>query len=193
MEPYPSAQDRTRHRRLAAIGLVGFLLHAGMKIYRNEFPEMLWGCNVSSLALILGFAFEWPVAVGAAFLWRLVIGEPGFMAGVFYWGGRYSWTTVFVHGMPTLFAYLFLRRSGLPRSAWFWAWIGTGVLVPLSFYFTPPHLNVNLVFTRLDVLARHFPGVWEFRIVAGLLVGAGLVGLDALFGRLLGRPRPEAA
>jgi hypothetical protein len=177
------------HRRLALLGTAAFALHGGLKLQDGLFPELLWGCNVSAVVLILGFAFEWPMAVGAAFLWRLVLGEPGFLAGL--WSGeRYGWTTVFVHLTPTVLGALYLRRSGLPRGSAPAAALGTLLLVPLSRWLSPPALNVNFAHHRVPWLEALVPGRWSYRLVsAGLVLGALWAG-DLLGKRWFGR-RPR--
>lgn len=188
MEPYrPGPGDRRRHRRLAVLGAAAFALHAVLKAEEGLLPELLWGCNVSALALILGFAFEWPRVVGAAFLWRLVLGEPGFLLGLGS-GERYGWTTAFVHLVPTVLAALYLRRSGLPKGSAAWALGASLLLVPPSRAWTPPDLNVNFAHRRLAPLSEAFPGRWSYRLAATLLAAAAL-GLAELASRPLLRPR----
>lgn len=190
MGAYPDGRDRRLHRGLALFGAGAFALHTGLKLQDGLLPELLWGCNVSAAALILGFAFEWPTVVGAAFVWRLALGEPGFLAGL--WSGeRYAWTTAFVHLVPTLLAALFLRRSGLPRRAWLWAGLATLALVPLSHAYSPEALNVNFAHQRLVWLSAHVPGRWSYRLVSALLIGAGLALADTVTALLFGRPEAE--
>lgn len=178
-----------QHRILAALGLLAFLAHAWLKMKEGLLPELLWGCNLSALALIFAFAFEWPLVVGAAFLWRLGLGEPGFIAGV-WTGERYAWTSGLVHLVPTALAFLFLRRSGLPRGSALAAFGFCLFLVPLGRWFTPPELNVNFAFIRVPWLAQIFPGLWTYRFGAVLLTTITLWSLDTLFTSWLGRLRP---
>lgn len=179
--------DRRLHVALALLGTAAFLAHTLLKVRDGLLPELLWGCNVSAVALILGFAFEWPRVVGAAFLWRLVLGEPGFLAGLGS-GERYTWTTVLVHGVPTLLALLFLHRSGLPRGSAAWALAASLALVPLSRAWTPADLNVNFAHRRLAPLAARVPGRWSYRMASLLLAAAALGLAEAAGRRLLGAP-----
>ncbi len=169
----PSPPERTFHRILAVLGAAAFLAHTLLKVRDGLLPELLWGCNVSAVALILGFAFEWPRVVGAAFLWRLVLGEPGFLAGLGS-GERYTWTSALVHLVPTALAALYLRRSGLPRGSAAWALAVSLLLVPLSRAWTPADLNVNFAHRRIAFLAERFPGRWAYRLASLLLAGAAL-------------------
>jgi hypothetical protein len=188
--PLTAPADRRLQRALALLGALAFLVHALLKLRDGLLPELLWGCNVSAAALILAFAFDWPRVVGAAFLWWLVLGEPGFLAGLGS-GGRYAWTTAFVHLVPTALAAFYLRRSGLPRGSALWAAAATLLLVPLSHAFTPPDLNVNLAHQRLAPLSDWLPGRWSYRFASAALIGAGLWLAEALARRCF--PRPSGA
>lgn len=157
-----------------------------MKLKNGLLPELLWGCNLSALALILAFAFEWPLIVGAAFLWRMALGEPGFVAGL--WSGeRYAWTTGLIHLVPTALAFLFLRRSGVPKGSAALALLFCLILTPLGRWFTPPELNVNLAFGRVPWLANLFPGLWTYRVAALVFSALAIWGMDAIFAKWLGR------
>jgi hypothetical protein len=169
---------------LAFFGLAAFSLHTYFKVQEGLLPELLWGCNVSAVALILGFAFEWDRVVGAAFLWRLVLGEPGFLLGVGS-GERYGWTTGFVHLVPTLLAFIYLRRSGLPKGSGAWAAVGSLLLILVSHAWSPPDLNVNYAHYRVPLLSAWFPGRWSYRVVSAFLIAGSLVGAEFLTRRWL--------
>ena len=141
---FPTGEDRRRHRWLALVGLLAFILHGALKARTGLLGELLWGCNLSSLALIAGFATSDARLVGPAFVWRLGLGEPGFLLGL--WSGeRFGWTTGLVHVIPTLLAGAFLRRSGLPQGAALRAFAASLVMVGLG-RLAPPPLNVNLAY-----------------------------------------------
>ena len=177
---------------LAVFGLGAFLLHAWLKQRHGLLPELLWGCNLTAVVLIAGFAFDLPTLVGAAFLWRLGLGDPGFLAGV--WSGeRYFWTAALIHLVPTGLAALFLRRSGLPRSSPWLALLACPVLVALGRAFTPPGLNVNFAFHRIPFLEDGFPGLWSYRLAATGLAAGLLFAGDALASRWFGRPLSRRA
>ncbi|HJU84073.1 MAG TPA: hypothetical protein VJ600_07660 [Holophagaceae bacterium] len=179
--------NRRGHVVLALLGALAFLLHAWLKLRHGLLPELLWGCNLTAVLLIFGFGFEWPLLVGTAFLWRLGLGDPGFLAGV--WSGeRYFWTAAIIHVVPTILAALYLRRSGLPRGS---AWWGLGFclgVVLLSKAFTPPELNVNFAFSRIPFLAHWFPGLWSYRAATSGVAVLMLFSGDALAARWFGRP-----
>ncbi len=188
MNPAP---DRDRNRRLALAVLATLLFHTVVKARLGTLPELLWGCNVASFLIAAGLWLGEARLVGPAFLWHLAVGEPAYVWGALQ-AGHTGWTSILAHSVPTVCAFLFLRRRGLPRSAPYLALLLFVALVPLSFAFTPPALNVNMAHQRLDVLQARFPGLWSYRAVfsAGMLALL-LVG-DALASRVLGRPSPPA-
>ncbi len=179
--------DRRGRVLLALLGALAFAAHAWVKARHGLLPELLWGCNLSALLLILGFALDWPLAVGTAFLWRLGLGDPGFLLGV--WSGeRYFWTAALIHLVPTVLAALYLRRSGLPRASAAWGLVLCLGAVLLAQGFTPPALNVNFAFRRIPLLADWFPGRWSYRVATGAVAMLMLFGMDALAARWFGRP-----
>lgn len=192
MDAYvPTPADRRRNLLLAALGAAAFALHTLLKARDGLLPELFWGCNVSDVALILGFAFEWPRVVGAAFVWRVALGEPGFLAGLGS-GEHYAWTSALVHLVPTVLAAFYLRRSGLPRDSAAWALAVSLALVPLSRRWTPPDLNVNFAHRRVAFLEAAFPGRWSYRL-ASLLLASGALALAEAGGRRLLGPARRAA
>jgi hypothetical protein len=99
---------------------------------------------------------------------------------------------VAVHSLPPVAAFLYLRRTGLPRTAPFLALFLFILLVPLSHYLTPPNLNINLAHQRLWILQRAFPGNWDYRFAfSGIMLAILLLG-DWGMAKVLGRPEAAA-
>ncbi len=185
------APERDRNRRLALAVLATLFCHTLIKARLGTLPELLWGCNVASFLIAAGLWLGEARLVGPAFLWHLAVGEPAYVWGAIQ-AGHTGWTSILAHSVPTICAFLFLRRRGLPRSAPYLALLLFVALVPLSYAFTPPTLNINMAHQRLDVLQARFPGLWSYRAAfsAGML--ALLLLGDALAARVLGRPSPPA-
>ncbi len=191
--PDPDETLRLRHSRAwSGVVLAGMALHAYFKWKWGTLPELLWGCNVASLAIIAGLWIRNHHVVGMAFLWHLCVGEPGYVYGVLETGHTH-WVSVLMHSLPTAAAFLYLRRTGLPRSAPFLAFAMFCALVPLSHYLTPARLNVNLAHQRLGILQRRFGGTWNYRLVFGALMLGVLMAGDWALGRWLGRPAAAEA
>lgn len=177
----------TRNRILSLAVLAAMVVHTYFKWKWGTLPELLWACNVASFTIILGLFFDKPILVGAGFLWHISVGEPGYVFGVMQ-TGRTTWVSVMVHSLPTVAAFLSLRRTGLPRSAPYLAFALFIALVPISHYLTPAHLNVNMAHQRLWILQQRFPGNWDYRFVFSAIMLSIMLLADWGFGAILGRP-----
>ncbi len=176
-----------RDRALALLVLVAMALHTYFKFRWGTMSELLWGCNVASFVIILGLWLRAPHLVGAGFLWHICVGEPGYVYGVVQTGHTH-WVSVVVHSLPTVAAFFSLRRTGLPKSAPYLAFLMFVALVPISHYLTPPSLNINLAHQRVWFLQQHFPGNWDYRFAFSAIMLALLIAGDALFSLALKRP-----
>ncbi|HJU84072.1 MAG TPA: hypothetical protein VJ600_07655 [Holophagaceae bacterium] len=178
------------HRRpeaLAFLLLLALAAHAWVKWRLGTLPELLWGCNVATFFLVAGLWTCSAALVGMAFLWHICVGDLAYLAGAVQ-QGHWGWSSVLVHSLPALAGLVDLRRTGLPRSSPYLAFLMFVALVPLSHYLTPVSLNINLTHQRLMFLQRAFPGNWDYRIAFSVgLLGLLLAG-DALAARWFGRP-----
>jgi hypothetical protein len=183
MKPLP-------HRFLALLVLVVMAAHAFVKWKLGTLPELLWGCNVASFVIVMGLWFQQPRLLGMAFLWHLFVGDPAYVWGAVQLGHT-GWTSVAAHSLPAIAAGLELRRTGLPRSSPYLAFLMFVALVPISHYLTPASLNVNMTHQRLAFLQRRFPGQWEYRwaFSAGMLLL--LILGDALIALWFKRPEEK--
>jgi hypothetical protein len=180
------------HRLLAILVLLAMAIHTYYKWKWGTLPELLWGCNVASFVIILGLWFHIPMAVGTGFLWHIAVGEPGYVLGVLQ-TGHTTWISVAVHSVPTVAAFLFMRRSGLPRPCAYLAFLLFAILVPISHYLTPARFNINLTHQRLWSLQQHFRGNWDYRFAFSAIMLSILIAVDFLFSRWLGRPASTKA
>jgi len=191
MTPAPCRLES--NRVLALMVLVAMMVHTYYKWKWGTLPELLWGCNVASCVIMAGLWFRLPLLVGTGFLWHISVGEPGYVFGVIQ-TGRTTWVSVVVHSLPTVAAFLALRRSGLPRPSPYLAFLLFVALVPISHYLTPPQLNVNMTHQRLWLLQQHFRGNWDYRFVFSALMLSLMLAADWGFGLWVGRPKaPELA
>jgi hypothetical protein len=176
---------------LALAVLCAMVVHTYLKWRWGTLPELLWGCNVASFVIIAGLFLDRPVLVGTGFLWHVGVGEPGYLFGVIQ-TGHTTWVSVLVHSLPTVAAFLSLRRTGLPRPSPWLAFLLFVALVPVSHHLTPARFNVNLAHERLWLLQRHFPGNWDYRFAFCAIMLAILLLADWGFGAWLGRPDGKA-
>lgn len=180
-------QHIENNRLLAVIVMLAMVIHTYFKWKWGTVPELLWGCNVASFTIIAGLWFELPILAGTGFLWHISVGEPGYIFGVIQ-TGQTTWVSVLVHSLPTIAAFLFLRRAGLSRLCPYLAFAMFVLLVPISHYLTPARFNINFAHQRLWLLQKHFPGHWDYRFVFSSIMLSIMFLVDFLFALWLGRP-----
>jgi hypothetical protein len=172
---------------LALAVLLVMAAHTYVKWRLGTLPELLWGCNVASFALVVGLWIGNAPMVGMAFLWHLCVGDPAYVAGALQ-QGSWGWSSILAHSLPPLAGLAYLLQEGLPRSSPYLALLLFVALVPVSHYLTPAALNINLAHQRLGFLQRRFPGPWSYR----LAFSAGMLSLlllgDAALALWLKRP-----
>lgn len=189
----PTQRLRIEESRFLAVAVLAIMMiHTYLKWKWGTLPELLWGCNIASFVIIVGLWLRHPLAVGAGFLWHLGVGEPGYIYGVIQ-SGHTTWISVAVHSLPTLAAFLYLRRVGLPKASPYAAFLLFLALVPISHYLTPPSFNVNLTHQRLWILQQHFPGNWDYRFVFSAIMLTILLLADLGFALWIGRPKQARA
>lgn len=165
--------------------------HTLVKWKLGTIAELMWGCNIASFLIIAGLWTRNATLVGTAFLWHLCVGDPAYLYGAWI-QGHTGWTSVVVHSLPTAAAFLYLRRTGIPRTSPYFALVLFLALVPLSHYLTPPRLNINMTHQRLWILQRYFPGNWDYRFAFSSIMLAMLLAGDWGMAKVLGRPKAAA-
>ncbi len=122
-----------------------------------------------------------------AFLFQISIGLPAFFVGLATHTYTPNTTSVAIHLLPPLAGGWAVRRTGLPPHALATALLIYLLVVAASFLFSPPALNVNLVFTVWPPIRRLASGR-----LAGLLLFHG-VGPAAPAFRRRGRAAPRVS
>ena len=182
------------NRALSVLVLIAMIIHTYYKWKEGTLPELLWGCNVASFVILLGLWFENALLVGTGFIWHVSVGEPGALYGVLR-TGHTTWSSIIVHFLPPITAFVSLRRSGLPRLSPYLAFALFVLLVPISHYLTPPSFNINMAHQRIWVLQQQFKGNWDYRLVFSAIMLSIMLLADLGFGLWLGRgseSRPPA-
>lgn len=187
--PGPSVRSR---RTWSLVLFVAMVVHTATKAWLGTLPELLWGCNVASLLIIVGLWRGDGRWVGTGFLWHACVGDLGWLYGVLV-SGHTLWISVVMHTLPAVLGFLFLKRSGLPRSSPYRAFLLFVALVPVSHYLTPAGLNINFTHVRLAPLVARFPGNWDYRFAFSALMLAMLLAGDWGLSRVVGRPAVGAA
>ena len=117
-----------------------------------------------------------------AIIWTI----PGMLIWLLYvvlaWGVFFSSTLAHVSGLVV--GMFVLRKIGMDRLTWLYAFGWYLFVQLLSRLFTAPELNVNLAHKIQPGWETRFGNYWQFWTVLTLAVGVTLFGLELLFRRI---------
>ena len=169
-------------RLLGVLPLI-FFLAQGIHYWRiNELGNMLWMCNIGNLLLAIGLFLENRFLMRVAIIWTI----PGliiwFLYVVLTWGMFFTSTLAHVGGL--LVGLVALKRIGMERNIWPYAYGWFLLLQVLSRVFTSAGLNVNLAHKIQPGWDQAFGAYWQFWIVLTLVAFAVLFGVELLFRKL---------
>ncbi len=148
--------------------------------------NLLWMCNVGNLLLAIGLFLDHRELIRAAAIWTI----PGLVVWVRYvlldYGFLFSSALAHVGGI--IVGLIALRRVGMDRTAWLYAFAWALFMQMTARLLTPPELNVNISHNIQPGWERYFTSYWKFWI---LLTMATALVLWTL-GRILSLLWPEA-
>jgi len=166
-----------KFRLLGLLPLLFFTLQ-GVHYWRiNELGHMLWMCNTGNLLLALGLFLEKKTLMRVAIIWTI----PGlviwFLFVVLPWGVFFSSALAHIGGI--IVAMVVLKKIGMDRHAWLFAFVWYLVIQLLSRLITSPELNVNLSHRMQATWDSTFSAYWQFLLTLNVLVAIvlWLVGL----------------
>jgi hypothetical protein len=163
------------------------VLHALVtKLPYGLLPEMLFTCHVATALMAIGLLANRPALTGIGFLFHLSVGLWAYLLDVCATRTTMP-TSVLVHVLPLVFGLREARRKALPRWTPLAAFGLYAILLPLSYFGTPPALNVNIAHRPWPPVARWMPALWITWTLnlTGVLVS--LLFWDALLRRALGQ------
>lgn len=169
---------RTKLRLLGILPLIFFLAQALHYWPINQLGHLLWMCNVGNLLLAIGLFLDKHRVIRLAAIWTI----PGlfiwFVFVVLPWSPFLSSTLAHVGGLAV--AIIALRKVGMDRTAWRWAF-GWYLMVQLASRFvTPADLNVNLAHAMQPGWDQAFHSYWTFWLVMTVIT-AVVLWLSGLF------------
>jgi len=168
-------------RLLGFLPLSFFLAQAIHYWQTNELGHTLWMCNIGNLMLAIGMFMRQPILIRVAVMWAM----PGLVVWSIYvpptWGtlftGQYSFTQLFgvlssslAHLGGLAVGLMILRRVGMDRWAWVYAFAWYLVMQVVSRLFTPANLNVNLAHRIQDGFEGAFSSYLKFWLLLTFLV-----------------------
>ncbi|HEV3027145.1 MAG TPA: hypothetical protein VG457_06200, partial [Planctomycetota bacterium] len=122
---------------------------------RREPDNLLWACNLGTLAVGMGLLFGSPTWNAIGTYW-LVPGLPLWIYDLAK-GGEFLWTSVLTHVGGLGVGFFGLRRLGVPRGGWWKATAALGALVAVCRVATPPKQNINLAHAPYPGWETTFP------------------------------------
>jgi hypothetical protein len=147
----------------------------------------MWMCNIGNLMLAVGLFLWIRRLMLVAIIWTI----PGMLIWILYvvlaWGVFFSSTLAHVGGLAV--GMFVLRKIGMDRLTWVYAFAWYLVVQFISRLFTAPELNVNLAHKIQPGWEGGFGSYWKFWVVLTLVVGVTLFALELLLRRIWPGPK----
>ncbi len=152
---------------------LAFFFAQGVHYWRiGELGHMLWMCNIGNLILAAGLFLNHALLIRVAVIWMV----PGLLVWLVYvllpWGAFVSSTLAHLGGLSV--GIVAIRRVGMDRMAWVYAYLWFFIVQFLSRLVTAPALNVNLAHAVEPGWRQAFDAYWKFWLVL-ILVGGLLL------------------
>jgi hypothetical protein len=203
VSPMP-AVNKSSIAGLPLLGILPLLFFSAQAVHywqTREFGHVLWMCNIGNLLLAFGLFLQSRELLRVATIWMM----PGVVVWLIYvvptWSalisgpfnanqlmGVVSSTLAHVGGLAV--ALMVLRRIGMDRKAWLYAFGWYFVLQLFSRLLTPAALNINLSQRIQDGWEQTFSSYLRFWLVLTIMVGLGLWVLGAVL-RLIWPAKPK--
>jgi hypothetical protein len=132
--------------------------------------NLAWMCNVGNLLLALGLFLYHKELIRASAIWTV----PGL--GIWFWyvwlPGGFSSTLAHVGGV--IVGMFVLRRVGMDRTAWLYAFAWYLFMQLVSRVLTSPEVNANVAHRIQPGWENAFSSYWKFWLVMTVVVAAVL-------------------
>lgn len=166
--------------RLLGILPLLFFLGQGIHYWRiQELGHMLWMCNIGNLLFAIGLFVDNRRLMRVAIIWTI----PGLIIWILYvvlaWGVFLTSTLAHVGGL--IVGLLVLRRIGMDRQSWVYAFVWYLVVQLASRLFTATDLNVNLAHKIQPGWDQQFGSYWQFWLVLTVVTACVLWLVERLF------------
>ena len=166
--------------RLVGILPLIFFLGQGIHYWRRaELGNMLWMCNIGNLLLAVGLFLDNRRLMQIAIIWTI----PGLVIWFIYvvltWGLFFSSALAHIGGLVV--GMFVLRRIGMDRRTWLYAFGWYLVVQLLARLFTTADLNVNLAHKIQPGFEQPFGSYWKFWLVLTVVTAMVLWLLERFF------------
>lgn len=154
--------------RVRFVGGLAILILLVLHALAKSLPQMLWACHVATLAIAVGVLAERPRLIAGGTLFHAGSGIPTYVLGVLTTGEN-SVTSVLVHTVPITVGLLELWRLGMPRGGILVGWLLYLGAMVVSYFVTPPSMNINLVHEPWPPMASVFTRPWMSWVGNGIM------------------------
>ena len=183
---------RPTHYSHRLLGLLPLAFFIGQVIHYWRFGglgNLLWMCNVGNLLLAIGLFLDHRELIRAAAIWTI----PGLVVWVLYvlldYGFLFSSTLAHVGGI--IVGLIALRRVGMDRTAWLYAYAWALFMQIAARLLTTPELNVNVSHNIQQGWERYFTSYWKFWVVLNFVTAFVLWTLGKILAFIWPAPAPN--
>jgi hypothetical protein len=174
--------DETLENKFRLLGIVPLIFFFGQGIHYwriHQLGHMLWMCNIGNLLFAIGLFLDNRRLMRIAIIWTI----PGLIIWLLYvvlaWGVFLTSTLAHVGGLVVgLFV---LRRIGMDRRSWIYAFVWYLIIQFVSRLFTSIDLNVNLAHRIQPGWDQRFGSYWKFWVVLTVVTACTLWLVERLF------------
>lgn len=167
-----------RYRLLGLLPIAFFAVQAIHYWRYGGMGHLLWMCNVGNVLLGIGLLLNHRELIRAAAIWTL----PGFVVWIIYVllpsGFYFSTTLAHVGGFAV--GLIALRRVGMDRLAWIYAFAWYLLMQLAARVLAPPELNVNVAHRIQTGWENSFSSYWKFWLVMAVVTAVGLWGIGKI-------------
>jgi hypothetical protein len=163
---------RTRLRLLGIVPLLFFFAQGVHYWPSNELGNLFWMCNIGNLLLAMGLFLEKRAVIRLSAIWMIPGVIVWFLYVVLTWGVFLSSTLAHLGGLVV--AAVALKKYGMDRRSWIYAFGWYLGVQLLSRFFTAPQLNVNLAHAVQPGWEHTFTSYWMFWLTLTLATAAVL-------------------
>lgn len=162
----------TRFRLMGLLPLTFFLVQAIHYWRFGGLGHLLWMCNIGNVLLGIGLLLGHRELIRAAAIWTI----PGLGVWIYYvlLASGFYFATTLAHVGGITVGLIALRRVGMDRFAWIYAFAWYLFMQVAARLLAPPALNVNVAHSVQAGWETIFTSYWKFWIVMSA-VGALLL------------------
>jgi hypothetical protein len=155
------------------MGLLPLAFFAVQAIHYWRFGGMghlLWMCNAGNVLLGIGLLLSHRELIRAAAIWTI----PGLVVWILYvlLPSGFYFSTTLAHVGGFIVGLIVLRRVGMDRTAWIYAFAWFLFAQLAARLLAPPELNVNMAHRVQDGWDKMFTSYWKFWIVLTVAAAA---------------------